>query len=75
MNYIYIIYIIFFAALATHLKLTQYCKSTLQLKEKPLWDFPGGPVVKTAARARGAGLILGQGTKILHAAWYGQKRK
>ena len=39
MNYIYIIYIIFFAALATHLKLTQYCKSTLQLKEKPLWDF------------------------------------
>ena len=38
-KYIYIIYIIFFAALATHLKLTQYCKSTLQLKEKPLWDF------------------------------------
>ena len=37
--------------------------------------LPGGPMVKTAARARGAGLILGQGTKILHAAWYGQKRK
>ena len=30
---------IFFAALAAHLKLTQYCKSTLQLRKKPLWHF------------------------------------
>ena len=67
---------IFFAALAAHLKLTQYCKWTLlQLKKKPLWHFPGGPVVKSAFSARDAGLILGQGTKILHDAWYGKKIK
>ena len=30
------------------------------------WDFPGGPVVKTST-AGIAGLIPGQGTKILHA--------
>ena len=30
------------------------------------WDFPGGPAVKTST-AGIAGLIPGQGTKILHA--------
>ena len=35
-----------------------------------LWDFPGGPEVKTSpSSAGGAGLISGQGAKILHALW------
>ena len=39
-------------------------------------DFPGGLVVKTrASTAKGMGLIPGQGTNILHATWYGQKKK
>ena len=33
-------------------------------------DFPGGPVVKTLpSNARDAGLIPGQGAKILYALW------
>ena len=33
-----------------------------------IWDFPGGPVVKTSpSNAGGAGSILGQGAKIPHA--------
>ena len=33
------------------------------------WDFPGGPVVKNPpSNAGGVGSILGQGTKIPHAA-------
>ena len=41
-------------------------------------DFPGSPVVKTPLRASTAGgtdSIPGQGTKIPHAAWCGQKIK
>ena len=37
-------------------------------------DFLGGPVVKTASPAGGMGLIPVQGTKILHATRYGQKK-
>ena len=47
-------------------------------------DFPGGPVVKTlrvekkkgicAPNAGSTGLILGGGTKILHASWHSQKK-
>ena len=41
-----------------------------------VWDFPGGPVVKTPhSQCRGAGLIPGQGTKIPHASQRGQKKK
>ena len=39
-------------------------------------DFPNGVVVKTpCSHVGGAGWIPGQGTKIPHAAWYGQKKK
>ena len=32
-----------------------------------IWDFPGGPVIKTPGfRCRGVRLMPGQGTKILH---------
>ena len=35
-----------------------------------LWDFPGGPVVKTLpSNAGGAGLIPGWGAKIPRASW------
>ena len=35
-----------------------------------LWEFPGGPVVKTSSfNAEGVGLILGWGAKISHALW------
>ena len=46
------------------------------LREKK-WEFPGGPVVigLHAPTAGGMGLIPGRGTKILHAAWHGQKKK
>ena len=45
-----------------------------QALNKCLWkDFLGGAVVKTPyLSARGAGLIPGQRTKILHATWHGQ---
>ena len=37
-------------------------------------DFPGGSVVKNPSfDAEGMGLILGRGTKILHAPWSGLK--
>ena len=37
-------------------------------KNKELWDFPGGPVVKTSpSNAGGVGSIPGQGAKIPHA--------
>ena len=40
------------------------------LKVTYVRDFPGGPVVKTSpSKARGMGLIPGQGTKIPHALW------
>ena len=37
-------------------------------------DFLGGPVVKTASTAGGMGLIPVQGTTILHATCYCQKK-
>ena len=41
---------------------------------KAHWDFLGSPVIKTLHFiSRGMGLIPGQGTKILWAAWLGQK--
>ena len=43
------------------------------LKMGPVWDFPGGPVVKTPHL--GAGSIPGQRTKILQAAKLSQKEK
>ena len=40
-----------------------------------LRDFPGGPMVKTPYfSAQNKGLIPGQGTKIPHATWCGQKK-
>ena len=42
--------------------------SLMSPKNKPLWDFPGGPVVKTSpSNSGGADSIPGQGTKIPHA--------
>ena len=40
-------------------------------------DFPGGPVLLRlhASNAGSMGLIPGQGTKIPHATWWGQKIK
>ena len=41
-----------------------------------LGDFPGGPVVNTPPfNAEGKGLIPGQGIKVPHVTWYGQKIK
>ena len=38
------------------------------IKIHQIWDFPGGPVVKTSpSNAWGAGLTPGQGAKIPHA--------
>ena len=35
-----------------------------------MWDFPGGPVVKTSpSNVGGASLIPGWGAKIPHALW------
>ena len=35
-----------------------------------VWDFPGGPVIKTLpSNAGGVGSIPGQGAKISHASW------
>ena len=49
----------------------------VQAKRKEIsGDFPGGPMVRTPHfYFRGTGSITGQGTKILHVAWYGQKNK
>ena len=45
-----------------------------QMKKLRLRDFLGGPVVKTRSSTTwGMDLIPGQGTKILHAIWCGQK--
>ena len=41
-----------------------------------LWDFLDGLVVKTHdSTAKGAGLILGPGTKILHPTWCRKKKR
>ena len=48
----------------------------IYLQFKFLPDFSGGPVVKSShSYSRGAALIPGWGTKILHAKWRDQKRK
>ena len=45
-------------------------------QEYPLGDFPGGPMGKTLSfHCRGASFIPGQGTRILHVLWWGQKKK
>ena len=39
-------------------------------KNEKVWDLSGGSVVKTSpSNAKGAGLILGWGTKIPYALW------
>ena len=43
--------------------------------EKASRDFPGGPLVDSASTAGGTAQIPGQGIKIPHAAWCGQKIK
>ena len=43
---------------------------------RPLWNFPGGPVIKTLSfNAEGTGSIPDGGTKIPHATWCGQNIK
>ena len=40
------------------------------IRISPLWDFPGGPVVKNPpSNAGDAGSIPGRGTKSPHAVW------
>ena len=39
-------------------------KKKKRKKNKNIWDFPGGPLVKTSPSNAGAGSIPGQGTKI-----------
>ena len=39
------------------------------------WDFPGSLVVKTSCASTARSIVPGQGTKILHAMWHGQKVK
>ena len=71
---------------AVHPKLTQHCISTiLQLKKKKgkkekRNSEPGNSLAVQwlglgAFMARGLGSIPGEGTKILQAAWQGQKKK
>ena len=48
------------------------------MKKREHWDFPASPVVKNLpSNAGGTGLILCQGTKILHAMYHhpNQKKK
>ena len=48
----------------------------MQTQSNDLGDFPGGLGVKVCTpNSRGTGLIPGQGTKIPHATWHGQKKK
>ena len=43
---------------------------TVPLSSLRLWDFPGGPVVKTPpSNAGGTGSVPCQGAKIPHASW------
>ena len=51
-----------------------YFLSEICTFKKLFRDFPGRPVVKTPCFHWGAGSIPGQGTKISHAAWHGQKK-
>ena len=42
----------------------------------PNWEFPGSPVIKTLLPMPGGmGLILGEGSKVPHAAWHSQNKK
>ena len=51
-------------------------KQITQTQSNDLGDFPDGLGVKTCTpNSRGTGSIPGQGTKIPHAAWGGQKKK
>ena len=44
------------------------CRCPLALKDEEVWEFPGGPVVKTPCfHCRGRGFIPGPGTNIPHA--------
>ena len=41
---------------------------------RAVWDFPGGPVVRTPRfQCKARGLAPGQGTEISHAMWGSQK--
>ena len=44
-------------------------------KKRAYRDFPGGPVVKTASTAGGAGLTPGGGTGVLHPSRHNQKKE
>ena len=45
-------------------------------KQRTLWEFPGGPVVRILGfYFHGLSLIPGQGTEILQASWCSQKKK
>ena len=45
-------------------------KHCVEIFNKKMGDFPGGPVVKTLlSNAVGVGLITGQGATIPHASW------
>ena len=55
-------------------KLTKLLNTLLGINMS--WDFLDGPVVKTCdSTAKGLGLILDLGTKILHPTWCRKKRK
>ena len=44
--------------------------------QRDLWDFPGGPVVRTpCCHCRGPGSIPGQGTEVLQALQHSQKKR
>ena len=46
------------------------------MRKKWKGDFPGSPVVMTPCfQCRGMSSIPGQGTKIPHYSWHGQKKK
>jgi len=45
-------------------------------KQRTLWEFPGGPVVRILGfYCHGLSLIPRQGTEILQASWCSQKKK
>ena len=52
----------------SHTETVGLLSSLPPIQQKPLGDFPGGPVVETSpSSAGGAGLIPGRGAKIPHA--------
>ena len=55
---------------STQLNTSRYYSCFPNLKIYQIWDFPGGPVVKTSpSNAGGAGSIPGRGAGILCASW------